>query len=364
MKKKSKKTTFSLLLLLIFAIFSWIFEQTQQHDSLSTYTTRPFADSQEAILYANQNHDDLTRLYVDAIHSARHSIHLTIYALTDPQIIDALRKVSENGVSVRVVADIKASPYLDEKLGPKIDTVRRFGPGLMHQKVLVIDKKSLLIGSANLTPESLRMHGNLVTAVECAPAAELAVAKMQSMKAEGKCPAYTKEIFQLGSQQMELWFLPDNKQAVQHLQKLLAEAKKSIQVAMFTWTHHSLATSVIQASERGVKVQVVIDNNAGKGSSAKIVKLFKQKGIDVSLSRGDGLLHHKFLLIDQNLLINGSANWTKNAFHQNDDCFIILTPLNPSQQAQMQHLWHTITRGLCPLPSGRSSCGSGSGRGR
>ena len=33
----------------------------------------------------------------------------------------------------------------------------------MHQKVIVIDKKQIWLGSANLTNESLNLHNNLVS---------------------------------------------------------------------------------------------------------------------------------------------------------------------------------------------------------
>jgi cardiolipin synthase A/B len=335
-----KKIIITIVSTLIIYGIAWFQEELVPQASLPTRSTALYEKPLE--LYANQVKDDLTQLFLSSINNAQHSIHLIIYALTDPQIISALQHQAEKGIDVRVIADAKASPNLDSKLGSKIRIVRRFGPGLMHQKILVIDEKRLLIGSANLTRESLSMHGNLVTAIDCEPVAKMMIAKANTLKIEGRCEKIPYEEFFIGNQKMEFWFLPDNKNGMSRLQELISTAKKTVQVAMFTWTSTELAQSTIEAAKRGVKVEVVIDHYSGKGASSKIVKLFKKNGIDVSLSQGGPLLHHKFLLIDDHTLVNGSANWTRAAFTQNDDCFFILSPLNDSQKNQMKKLWSII----------------------
>ena len=299
-------------------------------------------------LYSNQTRHDLRQTMTAAIGQAKESIMLIVFALTDSQVIDALKKKSEEGIDVHVVCDAKASPYIDTKLGPKVKTIRRFGPGLMHQKILVIDKKQTWIGSANMTTESLHMHGNLITAIESAQLAHAVIAKGNTLQQEGKDRAFPHEAFNIGGQQLELWFLPDNPKAVHHLKSLIDSANKSLRVAMFTWTRYDLAQAIIAASKRGVKTEVVIDHSSGKGTSAKIVALLKKNGIPTSLSQGKALLHHKFALIDGSTLVNGSANWTKAAFSQNDDCFIVLHDLTVDQKKQMEELWKVIKADSAP----------------
>jgi phosphatidylserine/phosphatidylglycerophosphate/cardiolipin synthase-like enzyme len=117
---------------------------------------------------------------------------------------------------------------------------------------------------------------------------------------------------------------------------------------MFTWTRRDLASSVVAASRRGVDVEVVIDYNAGRGAGAEIVRLLKQGGVTVHLSRGGPLLHHKFLYIDGSVLVNGSANWTRAAFRQNNDCFIVIKELNDEQRNQLDALWTNIFNDSLP----------------
>lgn len=294
-------------------------------------------------LYSNQNNDDLTQTFVQAINSAKSSVLLIVYSLTDANIISSLRSKSQEGINVKVICDAKASPYIDSKLGSKISTTRRFGPGLMHQKILVVDNKHIWLGSANMTSESLSLHGNLVTAMESLDLANAITTKAQTLKIEGKTTPISHEDFFIGGQKVELWFLPDNKDAIRRLKSLIHSAEKTIRVAMFTWTRQDLANAIIHAAKRGVQAEVVIDHYSAKGASAKIVKLLKDNGVNVSISPGGALLHHKFLYIDNEVLVNGSANWTKAAFTQNDDCFVVLHNLSSEQNKRMESLWHTIS---------------------
>lgn len=333
---KFKKLLFSAVIALLASI-AFIAQESLKE-------AHPPQPGQPAALYANQTDADLTHSYTSAIGSAKQSVLLVVYALTDPHIIASLQKKSREGVDVRVICDAQASPYIDSKLGSAISTTRRFGPGLMHQKMLVIDGQQTWIGSANMTSESLRTHGNLVTAFDNSLLAQLVTNKANTLKTEGKGPDFPHEELTIGDQPLELWFLPDNRDAVHRLKSLIRSAKKTIRIAMFTWTRQDLANAVIDATHRGVDAEVVIDHYSGKGASAKIVALLKKRGVKVALSKGGPLLHHKFLYIDGQTLVNGSANWTKAAFSKNDDCFMIIHDLTERQKAQMDALWLKIKK--------------------
>ena len=112
-------------------------------------------------LYSNQTGDDLTGLYLSAIQGAKESISLVIYSMNDQKIIEALKTQSEQGISIHVVCDASACKRIAERI-PKAHVVKRVGEGLTHQKILVIDSNQILLGSANMTSDSLNVHGNLV----------------------------------------------------------------------------------------------------------------------------------------------------------------------------------------------------------
>jgi phosphatidylserine/phosphatidylglycerophosphate/cardiolipin synthase-like enzyme len=299
------------------------------------------SSNEPAALYSNQAGDDLTYLYVNAIQDAKKSVTLIIYALMDPRVIQALRDKTAQGIPVYIVCDAKASPGITQKL-PQAHIVRRAGQGLTHQKILIIDESQVLVGSANLTTDSLEKHGNIVAAFDNPALAEVLTIKAKSMTEGDESERVLHQVTRAGDQHLEFWVLPDDNQAAQRVIDLLRSAQKTIRVAMFTWTRKDFAEEIIKAKIRGVKIEIVMDRYAGKGAGAKIFKILSDAGIPVRLSTGKGLLHYKFAYIDDQILISGSANWTLSAFKFNDDCFIVLYPLNSAQQAKMRQAWSTI----------------------
>lgn len=343
-KKKSylisfnpKRNLFHFFLGLILISFFWL------ADTLTSTPNHFLQSDQPTELFANQSQDDLRQVLKGSIQQAKQSVLLIIYTLTDNEIIQSLRKKSEEDIDVRVIYDAKASPaYLSKKLGPKVKTLKRYSPGLMHQKILIIDNELAWIGSANMTGESLRLHGNLMMAMRSQELASLLTKKASSVGPKGHGTAFLHEKMTIGEQPAEMWLLPDDQTAIVRLKELIRAAKKTIRIAMFTWTRMDLAQSVIDAMKRGVDTRVVIDQSSGKGASSKIVQMLLNHQVPVRLGPGNALLHHKFLYIDGNILVNGSANWTKAAFTKNDDCFIILHDLTEKQQLYMDKLWDVI----------------------
>lgn len=318
---------------MLFLLYS--LSSTLHHVDLPTSNSPP-------LLFANQTQHDLTNSYLAAINQAKHSILVLTYTITDKQIISALRKKSEEGIDVTLICHQDISYNIENRIGPHVHVLKRFGKGLMHLKIMVIDNVLSFIGSANLTDSSLRMYGNLVIAFDSEPLSELLTKKALSIGKYHNTETFSSQKFMIGGQLVELFFLPDDKNASLRIKQLIREAKKTIQIAMFTWTRHDFAKEIIHASLRGVSVEVALDNTSSKGPSQEIFELLKNSAVSIKLNKGPELLHHKFLYIDHNILVNGSANWTRNAFNSNDDCFVVLHDLNPEQKQEMEHLWKAI----------------------
>lgn len=345
-KSKIKNPLLTVLIAICLTVFYWFHDS--EASSFSNY--HPPEDGGPPVLYSNMDGDHLQRTFSTAISNAKSSVHLLIYALTDKKLIATLKKKSEEGIPVKVVYDAKASAGVDQKLGPLVKTTARASDGLMHQKILVIDAQEVWLGSANFTADSLFSQSNLVTAVNSQALANQVIEKVASFS-EG---AFEKEIpsqqFQIGQQKLELYFLPDcHFSAVQRIEDLIASAKKTIQVAMFTFTREDFAKTLINAKKRGVKVEVFLDHQSSKGASAKIAALLKKAGIPLYTNPGKSIFHCKFLLIDNEILVNGSANWTKAAFKQNDDCFIIVHQLNDQQKQKMAQIYSHLKEHMVSL---------------
>jgi phosphatidylserine/phosphatidylglycerophosphate/cardiolipin synthase-like enzyme len=104
---------------------------------------------------------------------------------------------------------------------------------------------------------------------------------------------------------------------------LISQAKKSIYVAIYSFTRDSLARALIDAKNRGVEVKVVIEeeNAYGQGSD---YQMLKDAGIDIRLDGNPALMHHKFMIVDGELVVTGSYNWSTAAEDRNDENFVVI----------------------------------------
>lgn len=329
-----EKAIFGFLISLLAASFYWVGEKSTEF--------RVPQSGQAAELYANQTDDNLRMVFGKAIDSAKNSVLLIIYTLTDPTLINKLNEKAAQGVAVTIIADPEKFYKLAQKLRPEIHLVeRRTKGGIMHLKILSIDDRKIWLGSSNMTKGSLRMHGNLVSSFDCPEMAR--IIREHALHLENGAPRPSSPtVYDMGGQKVELYFLPDTYHALARLTKLMAEAEKTIRIAMFAWTRNDLAHELEKARKRGVDVKIVIDQTLGTGAGLDIVKLLQRSGFPVRLSQGKGLLHHKFMYIDGKKLVNGSANWTGNAFSKNDDCFVVIDELTEDQKKQMEKVWKVI----------------------
>ena len=291
----------------------------------------PFPSPDHPIrFYSNHTRDDLTRVYKKALSSAEKSIELSIYALTDPHLLHLLEKKAHEGIDVTLYYDPKATPIPPSLLHEECHIFPYKDRALMHRKLLIIDKHLTFLGSANLTPTSLKMHDNFVIGIHNHPFASQALKSPQT------------DLF-LKTQSGRLWLLPEaNPRALQTLIHHINHAKKKIHVALFTFTHPQLVQALIIAHKRGIKVTCVLDHYTADGASKKAQETLIQNGVRVTFSHGQQLFHHKWVCIDNHTLFFGSANWTRAAFSTNSDCLMKLAPLTKNQRKFMHKMWEII----------------------
>ncbi|XP_046827065.1 mitochondrial cardiolipin hydrolase [Vespa crabro] len=106
------------------------------------------------------------------------------------------------------------------------------------------------------------------------------------------------------------------------LKKYLKSAKSTIDVCMYFFTSQQLADVIMEAQKRGVVVRIIIDANMAEHNDNQAIP-FRKASIKVRTKSTDNLMHHKFAIIDDDILITGSANWTMQALFGNSENIII-----------------------------------------
>lgn len=114
--------------------------------------------------------------------------------------------------------------------------------------------------------------------------------------------------------------------------KELDTAEKQILVAMYIFTDRELAQTLVQAANRGVKIKIVMDGTKTNEIKYSKHRFLDSRGIELKLDKTHiskdgkyrGIMHHKFAIIDNKILINGSYNWTHSAEELNAENILIV----------------------------------------
>jgi phosphatidylserine/phosphatidylglycerophosphate/cardiolipin synthase-like enzyme len=103
----------------------------------------------------------------------------------------------------------------------------------------------------------------------------------------------------------------------------IKNAKAEILIAMYYFTDNDITNAVCESKKRGVNIRVVLDKSQKVGKYNKSVRLV-ENDIPVRYDTRDGLMHDKFAVIDDTVLVTGSFNWTKSADEKNRENIMII----------------------------------------
>ena len=100
------------------------------------------------------------------------------------------------------------------------------------------------------------------------------------------------------------------------LAQAIEQARLSVDVAAYQLGLWSIRDALLDAHQRGVAVRVVTESDNLDGEE---IQQIQQAGIPVLGDRREGLMHNKFVVIDQLETWTGSMNLTLNGAYRNDN---------------------------------------------
>ena len=289
----------------------------------------------------DQVNNGVDRYIVPLLQSATQSIDLTSFDLNLPSVLDALVAAQGRGVRVRVVYDgengeqtLSASR---SPTGQAIDAVAMLqaagiplvnggrSNGLMHDKMIIVDGKTLVMGSWNMSyNDTYRNNNNLLVITDPTLIAnyqakfnELFEAKRFGTNAT--VGALTPILTSDGVQVANYFSPPDG--VMQKLVALVGGAKQSIRFMAFTYTDQDLADAMTQRFKAGVDVAGIFENRSA--TQGALVPLYCA-GVPVKVDGNPYTMHHKVIVIDGHIVVTGSFNFTKSADDANDDNVLII----------------------------------------
>jgi phosphatidylserine/phosphatidylglycerophosphate/cardiolipin synthase-like enzyme len=120
----------------------------------------------------------------------------------------------------------------------------------------------------------------------------------------------------------EVYFSPRG-ECTSAIIKELEKANNSVLVQAYYFTSAPIAEALVNASERGVKVEVILDKSQKARKDSKAT-FFIDKGIPVMIDDKHAIAHNKVMVIDRETVITGSFNLTEAAEKKNAENLLII----------------------------------------
>lgn len=100
-------------------------------------------------------------------------------------------------------------------------------------------------------------------------------------------------------------------------------AEKTVKVQAYSFTSTPIAKALVDAAKRGVSVEAILDksNKTDKYSSATFLK---NSDITVLIDAKHKIAHNKIILVDDEIVITGSFNFSKAAEESNAENLLVI----------------------------------------
>ncbi|MEY4285080.1 MAG: phospholipase D family protein [Betaproteobacteria bacterium] len=153
-------------------------------------------------------------------------------------------------------------------------------------------------------------------------------------------PVLAKDATSTQAQIIGAYFSPPDNAAKAIIEQINA-SQKELLVQAYGFTHNAIAQALVQAQKRGVKVQVIMDAKSEK-TNRYVVEILDRERIPYRWDGKHAIAHNKVMVIDQEVLITGSFNFTNSAQTRNAENVLILrsVPLATEYRQNWQDHWN------------------------
>ncbi len=274
----------------------------------------------------------MLRELINDVSRARISVDVAAFDLDLPQLVDALVAARKRGVRVRAVIDSEnlTDPAVAMLTGRmqdrRIPVAFDHRAPFMHNKFVVIDSTIVWTGSWNLTENCTFRNNNNAIRIESRRIAAAYRREFEQMHAGRFGSAKQSDRGRLATQavdgSMTIYFSPQD-QALPIILDHIEHARSTIVFMAFSLTSAPITDALINATERHVQVSGVVEKRNARGTGSVFSQLHEH-GVDILEDGNCYNMHHKVMIIDDEVVITGSYNFTDNAENTNDENLAII----------------------------------------
>ncbi len=320
--------------------------------------------------------DDLEKIIIDFIDGARKSLFIAVQELDSEKIAQAIIDASWRGVSVHLILEqdylargkppnvypksgetkaeaayrVQWTEYRRPKtartnrdilaalLRNAVDVKADYNPRIFHQKFIIRDyegKKratsAVLTGSTNFTVTGTHKNYNHIVIFNDYRVCKPYLMEFDEIRSGNFGALYLREqnmpkIYNLNGVPVRILFAPDDTPELEIVKQML-KCGTRLDFSIFTFsTSSGIDDAMVILRAAGRDVRGIFDPVQGKRDWAATHWLH-DKGIAVYFPRkvpGFGKLHHKLMVIDNDIVVGGSFNYTAPANDYNDENIFVL----------------------------------------
>lgn len=261
--------------------------------------------------------EDKNTFLIEKIQNAQESIYLSIYILTDPEIINALIQAHQKGIIVKII--LEDSPFgranLNESVREKLINAgisvvtppKRFS--LLHQKTFIIDEKEIVHLTFNLTKTAFsKNRGFAVIDTSLEGVSEV----VNLFNADWKGILYTPKI-------PYLVVSPDNSR--DKIESLIASTQNQLLIACEVMQDTEIIKHLKQISQK-TNVLILLADPDKVSVNRQTAEKLKMPNIQVRFMINP-FLHAKYIVADNQYAYLGSVNLTAPSLDQNRELGIL-----------------------------------------
>ena len=276
------------------------------------------------------NPHTLDKRLVAKLETAAERIDAALHQLNSEPIADAFIDAHRRGVQVRVVTEtdyIKESQIkrLQEVGIPVADDEEH--NGLMHHKFIVIDGRYVWTGSYNTTFNGAYKNNNNVIWLDSSQLAYNFTEEFREMfhlrqfgPTSNPSVQYPQVTLSDGTE-IFTYFAPEN-DTISPLLREIQSAEQSIYFMAFSFTHDILGDAMRKRFKTGVPVRGVFE--ARQVDKHSEYDAMMAAGMPVVRDKTSNMMHHKVIVIDEETVITGSYNFSRNAERNNSENLLII----------------------------------------
>jgi len=283
---------------------------------------------------------------VETLDAAQQTIDLATYEFDLTMVSQALIRAAGRGVRVRVVTDTDSlleKPVTD-LIGAGVPVVDDQRSPIMHDKFVVLDGATVWAGSMNFTFNDAYRNDNNFVEIISPRLAENYTTEFEEMFVNHEFgPTSTTNTphpnVTVNGTLIETYFSPDDGAAA-HILSVLNSAQSSIYFMAFAFTRDDFSSALIARAQAGVTVQGVFETRQIAAGSDQAWNALTGAGLDVRQDGNSYTMHNKVFIVDGQIVVTGSYNFSKAAETANDENVLILH--NPEIAAAYLAEWEKV----------------------